>query len=90
MVADSLKFHHSTKYDLHSWVVMPNHGHILLTPLAGHHMPDVMHSIKSYTAQQANKMLGRSGKFWQHESFDRYIRNWKHFNAVTRYIQRNP
>ena len=90
MVADSLKFHDSAKYELHSWVVMPNHGHILLTPLPGHHLPDVMHSIKSFTAQQANKILGRSGQFWQHESFDRYIRNWKHFAAAVRYIERNP
>ncbi len=90
IVADALIFHNSKKYDLHSWVVMPNHAHVVLTPLSGVHLPDIMHSIKSYTAQAANKHLGRSGQFWQHESFDRYIRNWKHFTAVIRYIENNP
>ena len=49
-----------------------------------------MHSIKSYTAHEANKILGRSGQFWQPESFDRYIRNQKHFLSVIRYIENNP
>lgn len=28
--------------------------------------------------------------FWQHESFDRYIRNRKHFIGVIDYIENNP
>ncbi|MFT3746542.1 MAG: transposase [Pyrinomonadaceae bacterium] len=90
MIVDSLKFHHSTKYALHAWVSMPNHVHVLLTPLSGYHLAEVMHSIKSYTAQQANKILNRTGQFWQRESFDRYIRNAKHFTAAVRYIEQNP
>lgn len=90
IVASSIKFHAGKKYDLHAWVLMPNHGHLMLTPRAKMHLPDIMHSIKSYSAQMANKLLGRSGQFWQHESFDRYIRNRRHFNAVVRYIEMNP
>ena len=90
IVCDSLKYHHGTKYDLHSWAIMPNHGHILLTPLAGFHLDEIEHSIKSYTANEANKLLGRKGQFWAIECFDRYIRNWRHFNAVIRYIENNP
>lgn len=90
IVEDALKFHAGTKYLLHSWVLMPNHGHVMLTPLAKMHLPDIMHSIKSYSAQMANRLLGRSGQFWQHESFDRYIRDRRHFNAVVRYIEMNP
>jgi len=90
MIAETLKFHEGKKYRLHAWVIMPNHGHLLLTPLPGVHLPSVMHSIKSYTAQMANKILKRKGQFWQHESFDRYIRDSRHFNAVVRYIENNP
>lgn len=87
---DALLFHKGAKYKLHAWVVMPNHVHVLLTPLEDVHFPTIMHSIKSYTANEANKIAGRSGQFWQLESFDRYIRNLKHFVGVIRYIENNP
>jgi REP element-mobilizing transposase RayT len=50
----------------------------------------IAHSIKSFTAHEANKILGRTGQFWQHEPFDRYIRNAKHYVSVIRYIEDNP
>ncbi len=90
MVNRSIQFHHSRKYDLESWSVMPNHAHVLLTPLAGFHLDEIEHSIKSYTANEANKLLGRTGQFWAAECFDRYIRDWRHFRAVVRYIENNP
>lgn len=90
MVSDSLAFHHGKKYVLISWVVMPNHGHVLLRPPPFIDLEKVMHSIKSYTAHEANKLLKRTGQFWQHESFDRYIRNQEHKTNVIRYIEQNP
>jgi putative DNA methylase len=90
MVCDSLQFHHLSKYDLDSWVIMPNHVHALLTPLSGFHLDEIEHSIKSYTANEANKVLRRKGQFWAVESFDRYIRDPRHFDAVIRYIENNP
>ncbi len=90
LVRDSLSFHDGEKYRLISWVLMPNHAHVLLSPFEDIHLPDILHSIKSYTAQEANKLLGRKGQFWQRESFDRYIRNENHFLAVIRYIENNP
>jgi REP element-mobilizing transposase RayT len=90
MVCASLRFHHAKKYDLGSWAVMPNHAHVLLTPLTGFHLDEIEHSIKSYTANEANKLIGRKGQFWAIECFDRYIRDYRHFNAVIRYIENNP
>ncbi|HVF31025.1 MAG TPA: transposase [Pyrinomonadaceae bacterium] len=90
MVCNSLKFHHGKKYDLHSWVVMPNHGHVALTPLGRFHLDEIEHSIKSFTANEANELLGRKGQFWAPECFDRYIRNYRHFRAVVKYIENNP
>ena len=90
MVRDSLLFLDKKKYRLISWVVMPNHVHVLLTPLEDQHLPEIEHSIKSYTAQQANKILGRKRQFWQHETFDRYVRDRRHYAAVIRYIENNP
>ena len=90
VVRDAFLFHADKKYRLGAWVIMPNHVHAVFATFPGAHLPDVMHSIKSFTAHEANKILKRTGKFWQPESFDRYVRSAKHFAAVVRYIENNP
>jgi REP element-mobilizing transposase RayT len=90
LTEDSLLFHHTKKYNLTAWVIMPNHIHFLATPLENVELSAIAHAIKSYTAHAANKLLGRNGQFWQHEPFDRYIRNRKHFVNVIQYIENNP
>ena len=59
MVQSALLFHDRLKYRLSAWVVMPNHVHLLCTPL-GYSLAQIMHSIKSFTASGANKMLNRA------------------------------
>ncbi len=77
------------RYRLMAWVVMPNHVHALLevwgTPLG-----KILKDLKSYTAKEANKVLGREGTFWEEDYFDRYIRDEEHFRRVVRYIENNP
>jgi REP element-mobilizing transposase RayT len=76
-------------YDLHEYVVMPNHVHMLVTPRAEMHT--IMQGIKGATARYANQLLGRGGKtFWQQEYYDRFCRNDKEFQDIRRYIARNP
>ncbi len=43
----------------------------------------IMHSLKSWTAQQANAVLGRNGQFWQHESYDHVVRDDAEFAALS-------
>jgi putative DNA methylase len=90
MTESSLLFHHEKKYRLTAWVIMPNHIHFLATPLEDIEIRGIAHSLKSYTAHEANKLLNRNGQFWQREPFDRYIRNRKHFVNVIEYIENNP
>jgi len=90
LVASSLKFHDTKKYDLDAWVIMPNHIHFLVTPFEGVELATIAHSIKSYTAHEANNILGRTGRFWQVEPFDRYIRSFRHYASVVKYIENNP
>ncbi|MGB7209894.1 MAG: transposase [Pyrinomonadaceae bacterium] len=78
------------KYELHSWVIMPNHVHILITPLDDYSLAEILHSIKSFTANFANKTLGRNGRFWSPEYFDRFIRDREHYASAKRYIENNP
>jgi REP element-mobilizing transposase RayT len=69
---------------------MPNHVHLLLRPRPANMLEKIMHSFKSFTALEANKVLGRTGSFWMREAFDRYIRDQEHFGRVFRYIENNP
>lgn len=90
IVQDALLHFDGERYRLHAWVVMPNHVHLLLTPIEGHSLAQITHSLKSYTAHRINHVLGRHGEFWQRESFDRYIRDAHHFAAAREYIEANP
>jgi REP element-mobilizing transposase RayT len=75
-------------FDLHAYVVMPNHVHVLITPLAP--VPKIMHSLKGYTAREANLLLDRTGlPFWQRESYDHWVRDGE-FERIRRYIELNP
>jgi putative DNA methylase len=78
------------RYRLLAWVIMPNHVHILIETRFGHLLDKIIHSWKSFTAHQANDLLGRSGEFWFPDYFDRFIRNERHFYNVVCYIHENP
>lgn len=90
LVQDTLLNLDGKRYRLIAWVIMPNHVHILIETLEGNPLSEIMQSIKSYTAHEANKLLGRKGSFWFKEYFDRYIRDGRHFQATVRYIEENP
>ncbi|HEY5885661.1 MAG TPA: transposase [Pyrinomonadaceae bacterium] len=90
MVQNSLLKFDGLRYHLSAWVVMPNHIHSLMTRFEDIELADIFHSFKSFTAHEANKLLGRSGQFWMEEHFDRHIRDEKHFCNTVRYIEENP
>ncbi len=75
--------------DLHAFVVMPNHVHILITPIAD--PSKLLHSVKGFSARKANTLLGRAGEpFWQREAYDHWVRSEDEFNRIHRYIEENP
>ena len=75
---------------LMEWVIMPNHVHLLAEFFAGSLLSEVVKSWKSFSAHEANRILGRSGQFWQEEYFDRFIRDDVHVENARRYIRENP
>jgi putative transposase len=76
-------------YDLHAWVIMSNHIHILIDAHAP--LSRITKSIKNYSAREANNILGHTGQpFWQTESYDHWARNEAEFNDIIRYIEFNP
>lgn len=90
MVADALGHFDGERYRLAVWCIMPNHVHVVVEPIGGHKLSDILHSWKSFTAKTANKMLHRTGEFWQAESYDHLIRNQVDFNHAVEYVLCNP
>ncbi len=90
IVSDALLYFNQQRYDLDSFVVMPNHVHILLAPREGYRLSSILHSWKSYTAHQLTRHGASSGSCWLDERFDHAVRNAAHFVKYRQYIRENP
>lgn len=90
LVAETIRAGESRNlYELSAWVIMPNHVHLLILP--DKPLPRITHWIKGRTARESNLVLGRGGEpFWQHESYDHWVRNEKEFQGIAAYIEQNP
>jgi REP element-mobilizing transposase RayT len=89
IVADSLQYCGKTDFELHAWVIMPNHVHVLAT--ARTEVSKFMRRMKGYSARQANRALTRTGEiFWQEESYDHLVRTPEEFRDIEAYILNNP
>jgi REP element-mobilizing transposase RayT len=89
MVTDAIYYRDQRAFQLHAFVVMPNHVHLLVTPLEA--ISKLMQSLKRFTARERNRTLGLTGNpFWQDESYDRLVRNEREFGRIVQYIEWNP
>jgi REP element-mobilizing transposase RayT len=83
------------RYDLHVAVVMPDHVHIILTPLTDVAralvipLAEIMKAIKRSSAHAISSRLGRR-TIWQEESFDHVLRSSDSLDAKVQYILENP
>jgi putative transposase len=95
VLSDSLHRRNGNAYELLSFCIMPNHVHAIFTPLEHsqgryHSLTEILHSLKRNSAKQANKILGRTGAFWQDESYDHIIRDNAELERVVQYVLYNP
>ena len=91
LVAGALKFHAGQRFDLHAWVVMPNHAHAVLRPRPDWTLSEILKSWKGFSAREANQVLKRTGTtFWQVESFDHLIRDDEDLHRCCHYATMNP
>ncbi|HEV1285697.1 MAG TPA: transposase [Bryobacteraceae bacterium] len=89
MVVGAIRYREDSDYDLHCYVVMANHVHLLFTPRI--EVSKLMKSLKRFTAREGNRILEFTGRpFWQDESYDRLVRDSDEFRRITRYIEMNP
>jgi REP element-mobilizing transposase RayT len=90
IVADSLLHREGVDYDMHDFVVMPNHVHVLAAFIDDDLMLKQCESWKRFMAVRMNKLLGRQGRFWQQDAFDHLVRSEAQYEYLRRYIAENP
>ncbi len=83
------------QFELHCVVVMPDHVHVLLSPLRradgwNYTLPEIMRAIKGVSARRVNDLLNRRGAVWQAESFDHVLRSNDSLTEKVDYIFQNP
>jgi len=88
--------HHRKRYELYVAVVMPDHVHLILTPLIDEQRQEIFslvkiaQTIKGASARAINQQLRRSGAVWQEESFDHVLRSSEGLDAKVDYVLQNP
>jgi hypothetical protein len=102
VVVDAFYFFAGERYDLLAFVVMPSHIHWVFWPVeswvlslgdtARQRTPRerINHSLNSFTANGCNRLLGRTGPFWQHESYDHWVRDADELERIIQYVEGNP
>lgn len=94
-VLQAFHFHDGAKYDLFAVVVMPEHVHALLVPLrddCGDPLPisDILHSLKSFTANRIRREQPERRHVWQDESLDHVVRHEESLDQKIDYLRENP
>jgi REP element-mobilizing transposase RayT len=92
---DCCLFVHGRSAHLHAFVVMPEHVHLLLSPLHDDDreliaIRDVLQAIKGVSAHKINRALNRRGPLWDEESFDHVLRSDESLHDKREYIRENP
>ena len=92
LVLDNLGWLERRGWRIYAAVVMSTHIHAVLRNTEGRNgelLAD-LGSFKSYTGQQANRVLGRHGAFWAPEDFDHWCRDEAKVRGACRYVCLNP
>jgi len=85
------------RHHLGDFVIMPNHVHLLITPIdmepksfRSTELEYILKSIKGASAAACNRLCNRTGSFWQADSYDHIVRSLGQLSAYREYIERNP
>jgi len=90
IVSGALLHFHKDRYSLDSFVIMPNHVHVLFSPIGEHKLEDIVGSWKRFSSREINKLQGKTGALWQREAWDRLIRSQRQLDWTRKYIVKNP
>jgi REP element-mobilizing transposase RayT len=87
---------HRKRYELYAAVVMPEHVHVILTPLIDERrhqifsLIEIMRGIKGASGRKIGQRIARSGAVWQEESFEPVLRSSEGLDAKVEYVLQNP
>lgn len=90
IVGDAIMHFNAARYDIDSFVIMPNHVHVLVQFRAPWTLKKVLAGWQRYTATEINRLFGMTGDFWRGEGFDHLVRSPEQFAYLQRYIAGNP
>jgi REP element-mobilizing transposase RayT len=90
IVEDAILFGDGRDYELMAWVVMPNHVHVVAKAIGSRTLALITRQWKNLTAIAINRLFGSTGRFWQPEVFDRFLRGPEHRHYAIRYVELNP
>ncbi len=105
IVAGAMHYWDARAYEMLTYCIMPNHVHLIFSigsasavPLPNHPLEgqtpyvvtNILASIKKHSASKANKLLKRSGTFWQDETFDHVILDGEELEKAIWYVLCNP
>jgi len=88
LLIDTLYHYRGAAYLLHEFVIMPDHIHILLTPLTS--LEKATQFIKGGFSFRAKKELGSNMEVWQKGFQDHRIRDAADYDVHVTYIRQNP
>ena len=80
--------HRGESYLLHEFVLMPDHFHLLITPVTA--LEKAIQLIKGGFSYQAKKELGSNAEIWRRGFADHRIRDWEDYEKHVHYIHLNP
>ena len=100
IVFDCVLHWQESRYRLVAACVMPDHVHMIIQPGIKEQdkqgepifwpLSEILHSIKSFSAKEVNKLENASGVLWQDERFDRFIRSDADLQEKFHYVCGNP
>nr|WP_305908179.1 transposase [Methylomarinum sp. Ch1-1]MDP4520991.1 transposase [Methylomarinum sp. Ch1-1] len=76
--------------DIHAYVLMTNHVHLLITPYVGNGISKVMQSVGRYYVQYFNRRYQRTGTLWEGRYKATLLNSDQYFLVCSRYIELNP
>lgn len=90
VVVDVLQHFDGVQYRLGPWSVMPNHFHATVKPMPGFMLNKILGAWRSVSAHRINKLSGRSGRLWEVEPYDSWLRDENDLARMRAYILNNP
>ena len=75
---------------LHAYVLMTNHVHLLVTPMADHGVSHLMQDVGRKYVRYVNHTYGRSGTLWEGRFKASLVDSEAYLLVCMRYIELNP